>query len=319
MQRFLPLHLLLLACLFYTATSTIAQSNELLPATIKITKTDAQGNNAVCSIQDAVKLVRLIMAQDGVERCETDLHNQQLRLVTRQDVSGQEVFLRPSVKDKLTAMGFNVDLNAAGTSPKILANNPKGKSTNSATSKELSAKAKTSPKPDCDNCGEQKVSDDVKKSVLQNANYGTEILIDLPMGNMGGNEGDVFYGEEMPTDSPASENKTSSEPAATKANAPATPATTTKISTPHPPVTPALNSSERASSPNMPATNNTNTKISTQPTTAPVPNNAIKTTVPANNTNTKISTQPSTPPQTGKRPKESQLDSLRRVLFKRPK
>lgn len=344
-----------------------------------ISKIDEQGKPTVCSIHDAVQLVRLIMAQEGVERCETDLQNQLLRLVTRPDLNGIAVLQRTDVKEKMEKMGFRLDTNTLPTEPAVASKKESKNAKNNA------AKTQTKPqaKPDCENCGEQKVKEDVKNAVLQNANYGSELLINIPMGDAddGSYEGyENDFLDETPAEAPnLSPNNTAAKTGApiqqSNNNAPTpNPASAIqKYPSSNPPARTngvvIINSediypqslpqtgdativvpAQKYLPPNSPAQSNetpvqfkrslgsvSENTHTTAPNTQVQPSNTPKTnpvatkppiTTPAGSPKT-LATSPATkltPATTTTKPapkptpeKESQLDSLRRILFKRPK
>lgn len=188
-----------------------AQSlNNTLP-NIKIRKNTTNGTEQTFTVQDAVKLVRFFMAQEGIERCETDLYNRKLKLIARSGIDLNEMLQKNALNDKIIAMGYTIDipkpqpaLANINNTTKTTDNIPSTKT--SMDKKALLEKAKAaasakannanpntlkptmpnvvSAKPDCTDCGEVKIDNSFKESILKDANYGgTEILIDMPMGN----------------------------------------------------------------------------------------------------------------------------------------
>lgn len=210
-------YLLLFAASLLGANPLLAQSlNSTIP-TLKIKKTDSKGVEQAFSVQDAVQLVRFFMSQEGIERCESDIYNRKLKLVARPDVDLYAMLQKSNVREKIVGMGFAFDLPSAivATTPiDATATTVKNTSTGIANSttnksgatdkKSLLEKAKaisaakanaassatktTSPthaaKPDCADCGEVKLDQNLKESITKNADYSnSELMIDMPMGN----------------------------------------------------------------------------------------------------------------------------------------
>lgn len=208
----------------WATTFLQAQSLNSTVPNLKIKKTDSQGIEQSFTVQDAVQLVRFFMAQDGIERCESDLYNRKLKLVARPDIDIYALLQKNTIRDKMAALGYNITPSHTAPiadTPSGTPNNPavssdptpknaasSGKTTTTTDKKALLEKAKalsaaksgsaapaksTSPataKPDCADCGEVKLDQQLKESITKNADYGgSELMIDMPLGNFDGSSG----------------------------------------------------------------------------------------------------------------------------------
>ena len=198
-----------------------AQSLNNTLSNIKIKKNTANNAEQPFSVQDVVQLVRFFMSQNGIERCESDLYTRKLKLVAHTGIDLNEMLNNKDLNNKIKAMGYTMEIPLAAatnaspaiantTAPKTTPETSNNTATNSnakasADKKALLEKAKalsanktngvaapikaTTPspataKPDCADCGEVKVDEKLKESIVKDANYGgTQLLIDLPMGN----------------------------------------------------------------------------------------------------------------------------------------
>ena len=221
-KLYLPLLIFLLSP--WTTALLQAQSLNSTVPNLKIKKTDSQGIEQSFTVQDAVQLVRFFMAQDGIERCESDLYNRKLKLVARPDIDIYALLQKNTIRDKMTALGYSITPNHAAPiadKPSGIPNNPavssdptpkntapSGKTTTTTDKKALLEKSKalsaaksgsaapaksSSPataKPDCADCGEVKLDQQLKDSITKNADYGgSELMIDMPLGNFDGSSG----------------------------------------------------------------------------------------------------------------------------------
>lgn len=217
-KLYLPLLIFLLSP--WTNALLQAQSLNSTVPNLKIKKTDSQGIEQSFTVQDAVQLVRFFMAQDGIERCESDLYNRKLKLVARPDIDIYALLQKNAIRDKIAALGYSITPNHTtapiapiADKPSEIPSNPtvssdpapknaasSGKTTSTTDKKALLEKAKAlsaaksgsetpakSPataKPDCADCGEVKLDQQLKESITKNADYGgSELMIDLPLGN----------------------------------------------------------------------------------------------------------------------------------------
>lgn len=97
---------------------------------------DSQGIEQSFTVQDAVQLVRFFMAQDGIERCESDLYNRKLKLVARPDIDIYALLQKNTIRDKMAALGYNIT--PSHTAP--IADTPSGTPNNPAVSSDPTPK-----------------------------------------------------------------------------------------------------------------------------------------------------------------------------------
>ena len=148
---------LFLTSLLY-AKATITSDN--LPQ-FKLKKINEKGETVAFTVEDALEIVRFFMSQEGVEKCESDPNKNTLKIISYTGVSIQSLLMRDDIQEEMSNMGYEIEFLEAN----------------------LVERATSSRSADCDECGEVKVSDDLEKSVLQNADYEGEVLIDFDMGS----------------------------------------------------------------------------------------------------------------------------------------
>lgn len=174
----------LLCC--FAQNNLCAQSLNNSLSGFRVKKVDVQNANQPFTIHDAVKLVRFFMAQEGIERCETDLTTRKFKLIGRTGTDIQQLLRNPALIGKLTELGYALVPTgeiASVPTPALTGSTATTKNMPSKTSSKLpNLPPKTTVKPDCADCGEQQISEDLKKNVLSNAKYGSEILIDMSSG-----------------------------------------------------------------------------------------------------------------------------------------
>ncbi|MBK8473607.1 MAG: hypothetical protein IPL33_16460 [Sphingobacteriales bacterium] len=101
----------------WATTFLQAQSLNSTVPNLKIKKMDSQGIEQSFTVQDAVQLVRFFMAQDGIERCESDLYNRKLKLVARPDIDIYALLQKNTIRDKMAALGYNITPSRTPPSP----------------------------------------------------------------------------------------------------------------------------------------------------------------------------------------------------------
>lgn len=188
MQKFAILFFLLAHTFtggFLPAQTTYAGST---PSGVKILKVNAQGTEQTFTIIDAVKIVRFFMSQEGVYKCESDLTQNTLKIITLRGYDPVKILLSPALHNQISDLGYKIVFGGAlkthSTDPQISAPPPSPTTAPTQSLPPVTADKAQPANPDipkdCTDCGDQNVSKDlIEKIVTPDAYDGTQILIDF--------------------------------------------------------------------------------------------------------------------------------------------
>ena len=159
------------------------------PGGIILTKINSQGAEQPFTIKDAVKVVRFFMAQEGIQKCESDLDKNTLKIVTRRGYDPVKILLNPALHNQVSDMGYKIEFRTAlkaksedAPVPTTTTKSTLPKTTKSEATKSTADTKSINPDnpTDCNDCGDQKVSKEaIDRLVTPDAYDGSSILIDF--------------------------------------------------------------------------------------------------------------------------------------------
>lgn len=106
---------------------------------------------------DALKLEKYFMGMKGVLSCESDALDKQLRIISKLQLDGEEVFFPKQLIDELMAMGYMVIGLKTSDEDVVFAVSQRCKN----TAVVLSSGEQLIDSGDCTDCGEQEISQDL--------------------------------------------------------------------------------------------------------------------------------------------------------------
>jgi len=173
------------------AQTTFTSDN---PNGMRLVKVNEQGTELPFTIKDAVRIVRFFMSQEGIQKCESDLAKNTLKIITRRGYDPVKILLNPALHNQISDMGYKIEFMSVVKTKSADVTQPATPAV--TTVKPAEPMVKTTPAPDnnnnkpattdltklkeCDTCGDQKVSKEaIDRVVTPDAYDGTSILIDF--------------------------------------------------------------------------------------------------------------------------------------------
>ena len=163
-------------CLLAATLTINVNAQSIENQQLKLKKVDSQNNELAFTVLDAVELIRFLMTKDDIIKdCTSDFSEGTLKVVGHEDDDLGGLLLDENFNDELLVMGYRIySEEDAVVEPYPLVS------------------IATEPE-DCDNCGSADVSKETIQSVLDNANYEGELLLDFSdTSSLGGGDDDPF-------------------------------------------------------------------------------------------------------------------------------
>jgi len=158
---------------------------------MRLAKVNEQGAELPFTIKDAVRIVRFFMSQEGIQKCESDLAKNTLKIITRRGYDPVKILLNPALHNQISDMGYRIEFISAVKTKSADVTLPEPSPANTVKPAEPVAKTTSAPAAptsatdltklkECDTCGDQKVSKEaIDRVVTPDAYDGTSILIDF--------------------------------------------------------------------------------------------------------------------------------------------
>lgn len=151
--------------LLFVSFSTQAQSLDNHIHSLRLKKIDATGDEVAFTVKDAINLVRFFMTQEEVHKCESNLYNNTLKIISRKGHSLEDLLLEPLVFKQMLAMGYHIEMGDDDHLP------------NSVTTRiEDNDPEVGGMGEDCKDCGEIELSEKFKKGIPNKGKYSGDAL-----------------------------------------------------------------------------------------------------------------------------------------------